>query len=96
MTELVWNANGQGEFDFDYLLKLTNENFVSEFEKDLKKYNFKFVEIFDNEYLVRLHAVDSHFLYIYSFDKLRKTMSFVLLNYMQLERYLEVIQNGER
>lgn len=93
MAEVIWNANGQGEFDFDYLLKITNENFVVEFEKDLKKYNFKFVEVFDNEYLVRLHAVDSRFLYIYSFDKLRKTKSFVLLNYMQLERYLEVIQD---
>lgn len=32
MTKVIWNENGQGEFDFEYLLNLTSEEFIEEFK----------------------------------------------------------------
>lgn len=33
MAKIIWNNNGQGEFDFEYLLKITSEEFVKRFEQ---------------------------------------------------------------
>lgn len=58
MVEIVWN-NGQGEFDFDYLLKITNQEFVDRITSsiDISDIRLKSVKVVDAEHVVSVTVV---------------------------------------
>lgn len=45
MAEIMWTKDGQGQFDFDYLLNLTNQDFVDVIAKFIDKDYVKQVKV---------------------------------------------------
>lgn len=80
MAEVVWNANGQGEFDFDYLLNLTDEKFVKQVTTMLDSKRNKAIKVIDLGYLVQVLMVEKYVVQIFIFNKEDKEISFAVLN----------------
>ena len=94
MAEVVWNANGQGEFDFDYLLKLTNQEFVDRVKKSI-------TDIFQNNATVKVQVgdqvkvfvADNNFVHIHVFSKILQASRSYFLNKYEIDWISEVMRN---
>lgn len=100
MTEIVWTSNGQGAFDFDYLLNLTDQNFsddVAAFVKKCAKRN-DFVKTIrvknDESFAVNVFIVLTHGLQVFTYFNGSKNRRESFISAVDLDWALEVINNG--
>lgn len=93
MTEIVWNNDGQGEYDFDYLLKLTDEDFVRAVKLDSK--NAQSIKVTNYSNVVQVLVVTSAAVYIHLYQKDDKTRSFNMLTCVDID-WIGSAMNGER
>lgn len=99
MTELVWNANGQGEFDFDYLLNLTSQVFVDVVSRalcDEFRGTLKSIKVEDTGDFVRVYIIQGAILSVYNYFKNDKSYEFIPLSISDLDWALGAMRNGER
>jgi len=99
MAEIIWENNGQGKFDFDYLLKLTNQDFcdaVSDFlDRSRDRNDFvKTIKLDDTSSYVQVFIVVNHGLQVFTYFKLSKNQRGAFINSLDLAWALEVINNG--
>lgn len=98
MAEVVWNANGQGEFDFDYLLNLTDQNFCDFVSKQLDNHlgAVKVIKVVEMYGVVRVTAVTLFELTIYRYwkhEKLKPEYDSITITDNELLWAMEVMQN---
>lgn len=72
MAEIIW-IKGQGEFDFDYLLKLTSRKFVNSLKSRVNDSDVKAVKVFDHVSSISVILVTNYNVRIYDFYKNDKT-----------------------
>lgn len=94
MTEVIWENNEQ--FDFDYLLKLTNQDFcdaVANFiEKSNERNDFvKTIKVDDSFGIVEVFIVLRHGLQAFNYFKHTKTQNESFISFVDLTWALEVI-----
>lgn len=86
MTEIVWTSNGQGAFDFDYLLNLTSQDFVDDVKRDINDcISFSAVKIQEFSIGVRSYVVDGSAVRIRDYDKNTGKIYFYMLPYFDIE-----------
>lgn len=94
MTNIVWSKTGQGEFDFDFLLNLTNEDFVNVISKQLDRPNIKSIKIKPSFGLVEVIVVAISSVRVFNFCLSTSTYETIALNDDDLTWALEVMQSG--
>lgn len=100
MTEIVWNNDGQGEFDFDYLLNLTDRDFsdlVAAFVNNCVKRNdfIKTIRVKNDESLsLDVFIVLTHGLQVFTYFHGSKKRRESFISAVDLAWALEVINNG--
>lgn len=94
MAEIVWSKDGQGEFDFDYLLNLTNQNFVGFIENRINQDYFKSIKIIENRSSVEVIVANTWGVRIYDFDRINKRYEATAINTDDLVWALNVIQSS--
>ncbi|PIJ95603.1 hypothetical protein [Lysinibacillus sphaericus] len=86
MTDVNWTSNGQGAFDFDYLLNLTSQDFVNDVKRDIDDcISFSSVKIDEFSISVISYVVDGGAVRIRHYDKETGKISFNLLSYFDIE-----------
>jgi len=93
MEEVVWNVNGQGEFDFDYLLNLTNQEFVECVEKSITDFQRNVtvkVQVGDQ---IKVFVADNNFVHIHVFSKMLQARRSYFLNKHEIDWISEVMRN---
>lgn len=69
MINIVWENDGQGEFDFDYLENLTDAEFASYVQRDISRDGFKALKVAFYGYLVTTICVYDHQIFVRNYDK---------------------------
>ena len=97
MAEVIWENNGQGKFDFDYLLKLTNQDFCDAVANYLDRSNVrndvvKTIKVDDSFVSVDVFIVHSHGLQVFTYFKHGKEQKESFINSVDLAWALEVIE----
>ena len=85
MAEIIWNANGQGEFDFDYLLNLTDDFFVERVKKDIDNPFFKSMKISVGERFVKVIIVNDGLVYLRSYDMVNFMDNHIVLHGVDID-----------
>lgn len=99
MTDIVWLNNGQGAFDFDYLLNLTDQDFaddVSAFVKRCVDRNdfVKTIKIKNDEsFCVSVFIVLTHGLQVFTYFNGSKNRRESFISVVDLAWALEVIND---
>lgn len=98
MEEIVW-INGQGVFDFDYILKLTDQDFcddVAAFVNNCVNRN-DFVNTIrvknDSSFAVNVFIVLTHGLQVFTYYKVSKNRRESFISAVDLAWALEIINN---
>lgn len=96
MVEIIWN-NGQGEFDFDYLLKITNQEFVDRITSsiDISDIRLKSVKVVDAEHVVSVTVVGTSAVTHFDFWKSSGTIDRVVLGISDLRWMLNVMEGSD-
>jgi len=96
MTEIIWTSNGQGAFDFDYLLNLTNQEFVDFIEKSIIDFRQNVVTIkVQNDDQVKVFVVGNDIVHIHVFSKILKSRRSYFLNRYEIDWIAEVMQSAK-
>lgn len=100
MAEIIWDNNGQGVFDFDYLLNLTDQDFCDDVATFVKKCSARndFVKTIrvkndDDSVFVEVFIVLKHGFQVFSYFKLSKNRRESFISAVDLAWALEVINN---
>lgn len=101
MAEIVWLNNGQGEFDFDYLLNLTDQNFCDYFSSRLSGLeeisNVKAIKVENNvSVTVQVTVVTNGGIVVFQYWKDNGRCDSVTIGGIDLSWIMEVMKNGER
>lgn len=100
MAQIIWNNDGQGEFDFDYLLKITSEEFVKQFEQvfDIandERLSRKVLKVTVNESLsagsVEVCIINDTIVSILTYNRHSKDINVVILEKDQLINIMDVM-----
>lgn len=95
MAEIIWENNGQGKFDFDYLLKLTNQDFCDDVAQSCGDYeSVKTIKVVHRDLYTTVFVVKGHGLREHTYYKNSKTRTGTFINLADLTWALEVINNG--
>ncbi|MBX8946013.1 hypothetical protein [Lysinibacillus sp. K60] len=93
MTEKVW-VNGQCEFDFEYLLNLTNQEFVAAVSSNVDDEftgEVKSIKVEEDSHFVRVYVVYRGFLGVFNYFKVDKSYAYTTLSKSDLNWALEVM-----
>lgn len=93
MTEIIWTSNGQGAFDFDYLLNLTNQEFVERVAKSITDFQKNItvkVQVGDQ---VKVFVADNDFVHIHVFSKMLQASRSYFLNKYEID-WVWSVMNG--
>lgn len=91
MAEIVWN-NGQGEFDFDYLLNLTDANFVDVVSFALGSEHFKSVKVQVEQDCINAIVVTKFSVSIYTYNRFMKKYH---VSFLDNDTLIWAINNSE-
>ncbi|MEK5081070.1 hypothetical protein MKX73_19280 [Solibacillus sp. FSL W7-1436] len=91
MTEMVWSKDGQGEFDFDYLLNITNRHFVNLIANSINGDYFKSIKILKDSSSVQVIIANRWGVKIYYFDTKSKSYQASIIDADNLVWALKVI-----
>ncbi|MFJ8462251.1 hypothetical protein ACIQ57_24575 [Lysinibacillus xylanilyticus] len=70
MAEVIWNGNGQGEFDFDYLANLTDVEFAKSVEGFIGvSSDFKALKVIDGHFVVTVICVTGAQVIVRNYNK---------------------------
>lgn len=96
MTDIIWTSNGQGAFDFDYLLNLTNQDFVEGVQRDIEQsISFSAIKVEEFGKYVKSYVVSPSSVRLRYFDKETSEMFFDMLTYFDIE-WIWGAMNGKR
>jgi len=93
MNEIIWNVNDQDEYDYDYLLKLTDADFVRSVKRDGS--NAQSIKVTNYSLLVQVLIVTSAAVYIHLYQKDEKTKTFSMLTCVDISWIGSVMENVE-
>lgn len=98
MTKIVWN-NGQGEFDFDYLLNITNQEFVDLVSHSMKSdddiFELKSVKVSEFQGYVKLVLLFGDVIQVFEYHKTMDRIHVVSIGRSELRWALDVMDGVE-
>lgn len=93
MEEIVW-VKGQSDFDFNYLLNLTNQEFVERVEKSIIDFQENVtvkVQVGDQ---VKVFVADNNFVHIHVFSKMLQASRSYFLNKHEIDWVWSAMNGG--
>lgn len=93
MAEIIWTKDGQGQFDFDYLLNLTNQDFVDVITNQLSRPHVKSIKVMTSLLFVEVFVVSTYSVRVYNYHQSTGIYDTTSLNDSDLLWILEVMQS---
>ena len=95
MVKVIWNNDGRKKFDFDYLLKITNQTFVDRVAIAINNIDIKSVKIVEGKRSVEVTVVGSYSVMHYCFYSSSGTIDSVVLGYDDLQWMLAMMGGAD-